>query len=237
MRPALVLLLSSLIGCGASASSSRPSYPSNAQAGADAPTVPPAVLAGNATLDCTISNREKGRQKLVLSGGQGLEFDVVVNPIVDGVVETRGEAQGGSYRFTSHLAAPGTATLSGVGAVSIDELETKVNVEMQRYHQPGGPGTELTFRSDEVSARGIYVEFAGRATATNGDRYAFRVTLGVPGPGSGGKVLPQSDAARAPIMGKAVMIVAPTTTVVTGPARVVLVPTPTETKTEVRKLP
>ena len=44
--------------------------------------------------------------------------------------------------------------------------------------QMKGAGTTLTFTSADMADRGIYVEFSGRAHADNGDRYAFRVTLG-----------------------------------------------------------
>jgi hypothetical protein len=177
------------------------------------------VLSGDGHLDCTISSKDNGRQKLVMRSGQGLEFDVTVSPIVDGTVRTKGPDKGGSYRFTSHLAAPGTGTLSGVGVVTLEELETKVNVEMQRYDQPAGPGTELSFRSEDMASRGVYIEFAGKARAANGDKYAFKITLGAAGAGSGGKVMPASDAANAPIQSKMVVVVAPATTVVTTSVR------------------
>ncbi len=201
------------------------------------PELPPAVLAGDGALDCSISSRENGHQKLALAGGQGLEFNVEVSPIVDGVVETHGAGAGGSYRFTSHLAKSGPGTLSGVGPVTIEKLETKVNVAMQRYEQPNGPGTELTFRSDDMSNKGMYVEFAGVAAARNGDHYAFRITLGTAGAGSGGQVTPASDAESAPIAAKVVEIRAPTTTVVTGPTRVVVVPKPTTMETRINRVP
>jgi hypothetical protein len=176
----------------------------------------PTVLSADGHLDCTISSKANGTQKLVLKSGQGLEFDVAVSPIVDGVVKTNGAEKGGSYRFTSHLAKAGKGSLSGVGEVTIDELDTKVNVEMDRYKQPAGAGTELSFVSEDMAKRGIYIEFAGRATAANGEHYAFKVTLGAPGPGSGGKVTPATNASSAPIAAKMVMVEAPQTTVVTG---------------------
>jgi hypothetical protein len=176
--------------------------------------LPPAVLTGQAVLHCTISSTKNGSQKLELRGGQGLAFDVSVSPIVDGVVETLGPEKGGTYRFTSHLAGPGTGQVSGVGPVTFEELDTKVNVELEHYQQPGGAGTELTFSSDDMKSAGIYVEFSGRARAQNGDRYAFRVTLGAPGQESGGSVVPASDANSAPIRAKVVVIEAPVTTVV-----------------------
>lgn len=200
-----------LVGCDGPGQATPPQTP----AGFDFPAEPPLIHSGEAHLDCTISASENGHQKLSLKQGSGLEFDVAVSPIVDGTVNTKGAEKGGSYRFSSHLVGPGKGALAGVGAVAIDDLETRVNVEMNRYDQPGGPGTKLSFRSEDMASRGIYVEFSGHAHAENGERYAFRVTLGQPGPGSGGSVMPQSAAASAPIYAKSVMIQAPITTVVT----------------------
>jgi hypothetical protein len=203
-----------LLACG----SPPPANPQASPPGAPAAVLPPgelpSVLSADGHLDCTISSKENGTQKLVVKSGQGLEFDVAVSPIVDGVVQTQGAEKGGSYRFTSHLAKPGKGTLSGVGDVLIDELETKVNVSMDRYKQPGGAGTELSFVSEDMSKRGIYIEFTGRATAPSGDHYSFKVTLGPPLPGSGGQVMPATNASSAPIQAKAVMVYAPQTTVV-----------------------
>jgi hypothetical protein len=196
-----------------------PAQPAPQQAAAAEPGPPPSVLSGDGHLDCTISAKENGHQKLQLKGGQGLEFDVAVSPIVDGVVETKGPDQGGSYHFTSHLAGAGKGTLSGVGDVTLEQLETKVNVEMNRYDQPKGPGTELTFRSEDMARRGVYIEFSGKAVAPSGDRYAFKITLGAAGPGSGGKVQPASDASKAPIVAKMVVVEAPSMTVVTTTLR------------------
>jgi hypothetical protein len=175
---------------------------------------PPAVLSGEGRLDCTISAQKNGRQKLALREGVGLEFDVEVSPIVDGVVNQKGPEAGGSYRFTSHLAKPGHGTLAGVGEIDIDELETRVNVEMNRYKQAGGPGTELSFSSEDMARRGVYIEFGGRGRSKKGEVYSFRVTLGAAGAGSGGSVQPASNATTAPIQSKMVMVQAPTTTVV-----------------------
>jgi hypothetical protein len=180
-----------------------------------APQAPPVVQSGEAHLFCTISATKNGTQSLALTKGSGLEFQVSVSPIVDGAVQTRGPEKGGAYRFTSHLVGKGKGTLAGVGSVTIDELETKVNVEMNRYQQPGGAGTELSFTSRDMAQRGIYIEFAGTAHGSEGDRYAFRVTLGQPGEGSGGKVIPDGPADHAGIVSKMVVVQAPMTTVVT----------------------
>jgi len=175
-------------------------------------TLPPAVLTGDGDLVCDISAKENGHQKLTIVAGGGLEFDVAVSPIVDGTVTTEGPDKGGSYRFTSHLAKPARGKLPGVGEFDLDELETKVIVEMKRYKQPAGKGTALTFTSADMARRGIYVEFAGRGHAKNGERYSFRVNLGAPSDG-GGRVVPADDNARSNVVTKAVQFRAPTTTV------------------------
>src|ERR1700722_13440766 len=178
------------------------------------PAYPPAVLNGEGDLVCTISEKENGSQKLTLRGGSGIEFDVVVSPIVDGTVSTKGPSKGGTYRFTSHLAKAAKAKLAGVGEVDLEELETKVTVEMNRYDQPNGPGTAFTFSSADMSRKGVYIEFAGRAKAPNGDRYAFRVNLGAATGGSG-KVQPSDMNDNSRIVAKAVVVQAPMMTVIT----------------------
>jgi hypothetical protein len=175
--------------------------------------IPPSVLTGVGDLICDINSKQNGHQKLTIVNGGGLEFDVAVSPIVDGVVATDGEDKGGSYRFTSHLATKAaTAKLPGVGVFDLDELETKVIVEMKRYKQPAGKGTALSFTSADMSQRGIYVEFAGRGHAKNGEKYAFRVNLGPPSDGRG-KVTPGGPEARAEVYAKVVEVRAPITTV------------------------
>ena len=150
-------------------------------------------------------------QKLVLTGGGGLAFDAVVSPIADGVVQVKGPASGGAYRFTSRLAQPAKGTLSGVGEVEIEEMSTKVQVELDRYRQPAGPGSPLSFESADMARRGIYVEFTGTARSEQGQRYAFRVNLGATKAGSG-QVEPASADFNANMMAKSVVITAPATT-------------------------
>ena len=179
----------------------------------EASPYPPAVLMGDVELHCTISAKERGQQTLVARSGTALEFDAVVSPIVDGEVETRGETKGGMYRFTSHLAEPATGKLGNVGEVKLEELETRVTVDVVRYAQPRGAGTPFTFSSVDMRGGGVYVEFVGKAIARNGERYAFRVNLGAPSKGSG-EVTPDGAGTRVPIQSKMVMFQAPTITVV-----------------------
>jgi hypothetical protein len=179
----------------------------------EASPYPPAVLMGNVELHCTISATARGRQTMVASSGTALEFDAVVSPIVDGEVETRGETKGGMYRFSSHLAEPATGKLGNVGEVKLDELETRVTVEVNRYKQPRGAGAPFSFTSLDMRQGGVYVEFVGKATAKNGEHYAFRVNLGAPTGGSG-EVTPDGPGEHQQIYAKMVMVQAPTITVV-----------------------
>ena len=228
MKTARVVLLSLLVPIGARAAEPLPSpgrgkakapktvrLPAPAKKlkpGAAEVPIPPAVLTGAGELTCNISDKENGHQKLIISHGGGLEFDAVVSPIVDGRVTTAGPDKGGSYKFTSHLAKPATGTLPGVGKIDLDELETKVVVEMTRYQQPKGKGTQLSFTSRDMSARGIYVEFAGRGHAGNGEKYSFRVNLGAPTDGHG-LIDPADDNDDSHMAAKMVFVRAPTTTV------------------------
>jgi hypothetical protein len=212
---ALVVLLVPAVAGAKPAAKSKPGVKKLKPGAVDA-TMPvlPSVLTGDGDLICNINSKENGHQKLTIASGGGLEFDVAVSPIVDGTVTTEGEEKGGSYRFTSHLATKAAkAKLPGVGEFELDELETKVIVEMTRYKQPAGKGTALSFTSADMSRRGIYVEFSGRGHAKNGEKYAFRVNLGPPSDGNG-KVTPDGPEMRAPVASKMVMIRAPVTTVV-----------------------
>jgi hypothetical protein len=214
---ALILSLAPVLAHAAKPGAAQGSGPRAATAkklkpgAADLP-IPPAVLTGDGELICNISDKENGHQKLTISNGSGLEFDVAVSPIIDGIVSTAGPDKGGSYRFTSHLAKPSTGKLPGVGTIDLDELDTKVMVEMTRYKQPKGKGTELTFSSADMARRGIYVEFAGRGHAKTGEKYSFRVNLGAPTDGNG-RVVPADDNNESRMAAKVVMVRAPTTTV------------------------
>ena len=80
-RPCPTVFLGlALLGCGSSPAANPNAPP------ASPPGNLPSVLSADGHLDCTISSKENGTQKLVLRTGQGIEFDVAVSPIVDGVV-------------------------------------------------------------------------------------------------------------------------------------------------------
>jgi hypothetical protein len=183
----------------------------------------PAVHLGEAQLTCNIDSRANGEQKLVLSKGGGLEFDAIVAPMVDGTVDLKGPGQGGMYQFTSHLAKPAKGTLSGVGDVELETMDTKVQVTMDAYDQPGGPGSAFSFSSKDMARKGIYVEFSGVARAATGEKYAFRVNLGAAEGGSG-RVQPSGPNAKEHMVAKAVIIEAPVTTVIQATTQVQKLP-------------
>ncbi len=188
------------------------------------PESPPLVLNGDAELDCTIDSRSNGRQKLTLNRGGGLAFDATVSPIVDGKVELLGPQKGGDYRFTSHLAGPAKGTLSGVGPVELESLETRVSVEVSGYDQPQGPGTPFTFVADQIKGRGAYIQFDGVARAVDtGARYAFKLNVTEAREGHG-RVEPATSDNNTGMVAK--------TVVVRGPATVTVVE-----KTSVTRLP
>jgi hypothetical protein len=171
----------------------------------------PAVLLGEASLKCNIDWKTNGVQQLKITKGSGIEFDAQVSPILDGTVNfTKPSAQ---YQFTSHLAKAGTATLSGVGPVELERLDTKVSVEVSHFDQPDGPGSSFSFTSADIVSRGVYVEFAGIAKAHDGSRYAFRINLG-PTTGGSGKVSPADANIRTKLKQKEVSVDAPVTAVV-----------------------
>jgi hypothetical protein len=188
------------------------------------PGAPPTVLTGEVGLVCNIDSQKEGVQRLTITEGGGIEFDAAVTPIVDGTVHLKGPDQGGVYRFTSHLARPVPAKLSGVGDVTLESLETKVSVTVVRYQQAGGPGTELSFRSEDMERRGIYIEFAGAARSPAGERYAFKTTLGAVHKGEG-KVRPRDANYNSNLVAKAVMVEAPAVTTVI------------QSRTEVQRVP
>jgi hypothetical protein len=189
------------------------------------PESPPLVLSGEAELECNIDSRSNGKQKLTLFKGGGLEFDAVVSPIVDGKISLLGPARGGSYQFTSHLAQPARGKLSGVGAVEIVELETRVSVEVTGYDQPQGPGTPFTFVAGQVKNGGAYIEFNGVARAVDGSgRWSFKLNLTEAREGQG-RVEPANSNDNPPMVAKTVMV--------RGPTNLAVV----ETKAQVKRLP
>lgn len=166
---------------------------------------PPIVLMGAGRLDCRISAKENGRQTLALFEGSGIGFDAEVTPILDG--EVRLKKPGMNYRFTSNLVKPVKARATGLGEVLLLEMRTAVSVDVSRYEQPGGPGTEIRFGSADMEDKGMYVEFRGvLEQASSGQRFAFRTVMGPPTDG-GGAVFPETSDDVSRLVAKTVVVV------------------------------
>jgi flavin reductase (DIM6/NTAB) family NADH-FMN oxidoreductase RutF len=60
---------------------------------------PPLVFTSRAWLECSISSTKVGRQTLRTVSGQGFDFDMLMQPIKDGIV--RVQAPGMFYKFNA----------------------------------------------------------------------------------------------------------------------------------------
>lgn len=190
--------------------------------------LPPLVFLGSGRLECTISSKDNGRQQLKLTAGAGVDFDISVTPILDGILEIkdgrlvskeadvtdeskapqRAKAKGArslNYRFTSNLAHTRNFRVSSFGPVALEHMETRVSVNARRFRQEGGPGTTVSFNSDDMDKQGVYIEFRGifREKDT-GKRHAFRTVMGPPSDGSG-QVTPLDSNNTSRIEAKTVM--------------------------------
>ena len=147
--------------------------------------LPPYVLIGNGKLICNISSTKNGIQKLTLRKGSGVSFDISVTPIIDGVISLK-KSKKMNYRFTSRLFKTKNFAVTGFGPVKLLDLKTKVSVNTLRYQQPKGPGTRVSFNSNDMDRKGVYVEFQGtfRQIDTS-QKFSFRTLLGPPTTGKG----------------------------------------------------
>jgi hypothetical protein len=138
---------------------------------------PPLVFTGKAWLDCSISSTENGRQTMNTVSGQGFTFDAPMKPIRDGKVQVK--TPGMKYSFTSFPTGPVPARFGGIGDGVITAMKTEVEVDVSRFEQPGGPGTNIRFRSSDIRGDSAYVEFTGLFVRTRDrKRFPFRVLFG-----------------------------------------------------------
>lgn len=168
---------------------------------------PPLVFSSRAWLDCSISSTANGRQILRTVSGQGFTFDAPMRPIKGGLVKLK--APGMLYKFDAFPTGVVPARFSGLGAGVLTEMKTEVEVDVKRYEQPGGPGTNIRFRAPDINGDAAYVEFTGVFVRT-GDRkrFPFRVLFGSV-PTGGGNVTPGSSRPEAPLMSKSVRLGTP----------------------------
>src|SRR5262249_4859621 len=189
---------------------------------------PPLVFTSKATLDCSISSSEKGRQVMKTVSGTGFTFDASMLTIIDGKVKINGP--GMKYKFSAFPATAVPAQLSGIGKGTITEMKAEVEVDTKRFLQPAGPGTAIRFSARDISSDAAYVEFTGVfIRESDGKRFPFRVVFGSVPEGSG-HVVPANKEPEAPLMSKAVVLGTPA-----GPASVTTALY--EAEDDVRKLP
>jgi hypothetical protein len=167
-------------------------------------TYPPLVFASRATLDCSISSTRQGRQLMRTVGGQGFNFDAVMLPIKDGKMQVK--SPGMMYKFTAYPVLPLNAQFHSLGDGVITTMKAEVAVDVKRFQQPGGAGTQIHFRSADMDPDAAYIEFTG-IFVRNSDhkRFPFRVVFGSAGEGSG-TVVPTGPRSEERIMSKAVVI-------------------------------
>jgi len=91
--------------------------------------------------------------------GQGFEFDMSMLPIEDGAVEVK--SPGMRYKFTAFPSTRIPAEFKGIGTGTITQMKAEVEVDVKRFRQPAGPGTEIRFDAAEINADAAYVEFTG----------------------------------------------------------------------------
>lgn len=168
---------------------------------------PPLVFHSQATLDCAISSTKNGRQVMKTVGGQGFTFATPMLPIKDGKVQVK--LPGMHYAFEAFPTKAIPANFKGLGDGTITEMKAEIEVDVKRYRQPGGPGTDIRFQGQDINGDGAYVEFTGVFVRTrDAKRFPFRVLFGSVRSG-GGDVFPASDQPNTAIMSKRVQLGTP----------------------------
>jgi hypothetical protein len=149
---------------------------------------PPLVFSGQAWLECAISSTIPGRQAMHTVSGQGFNFEMEMLPIKDGLVQLRNP--GMMYKFNAFPRRSVKASLSGIGEGMIAEMKAEVEVQVDRFSQPRGPGTEIAFNAADVNDGSAYIEFTG-VFVRGGDkkRFPFRVLFSAVRDGAG-RVMP-----------------------------------------------
>ena len=188
----------------------RPIAPpvAHAQAGRDTwreeRAYPPLIFTSKAWLDCSISSSRNGRQFLQTTQGQGFTFDMTMLPIRKGEVQLK--SPGMLYKFDAYPDKATAARFTGIGAGTITAMKAEVEVDVKRFKQAGGPGTEIRFTAADLNPDSAYVEFTGLFVRTRDKkRFPFRVVFGS-APAGGGSVTPGSSQPKAPLVSKSVMV-------------------------------
>jgi hypothetical protein len=168
---------------------------------------PPLVFTSKAWLDCSISSTKRGRQTLRTTSGQGFTFDMEMLPIKDGQVNLK--SPGMMYKFNAFPSHRVPARFSGLGEGTITMMKAEVEVDVKRFQQPGGPGTEIKFTGADMNPDSAYVEFTGLfVRSSDRKRFPFRVLFGS-APSGGGSVIPGSSRPQASLRAKSVRLGTP----------------------------
>jgi hypothetical protein len=172
---------------------------------------PPLVFTGHAWLECSISSTRAGRQAMRTVSGQGFDFDMAMQPIKDGLVRVK--APGMFYKFNAFPHQKVPATFTGIGKGDIVEMKAEVEVDVKRFSQPGGAGTEISFKAADINADSAYIEFTGVfVRAADNKRFPFRVLFGGVTEGNGtvqpgvNLLSPKPPGSDLPLLSKAVTI-------------------------------
>jgi hypothetical protein len=145
---------------------------------------PPLVFMGRAWLECSISSTRMGRQAMRTVSGQSFDFDMAMQPIKDGLVRVK--SPGMFYKFNAFPAQKVPANFTGIGTGNIVEMKAEVEVDVKRFSQPGGAGTEISFNAADINADSAYIEFTGVfVRMADNKRFPFRVLFGGVTEGSG----------------------------------------------------
>jgi hypothetical protein len=168
---------------------------------------PPLVFTSRAWLDCSISSTKNGRQAMRTASGQGFTFDTAMLPIKDGKVMLK--EPGMRYKFDAFPTTAVPAHFSGLGDGTITEMKVEVEVDVKRFRQPGGPGTDIHFEASDLNADAAYVEFTGLfVRRSDKKRFPFRVLFGSVPEGQG-TVTPAGPGREVPIATKMVRLGSP----------------------------
>jgi hypothetical protein len=165
---------------------------------------PPLVFTSRATLDCVISSTTTGRQTMKTLSGGGFSFDTPLAPTTDGRVKLK--TPGMMYKFNAFPVKAFKASFSGLGAGMITRMKAEVEVDVDRFSQPGGAGTLIHFSAADIRGDSAYVEYTGLFVRdSDGKNFYFRALFGSVPEGSG-EVLPAGPGPDVRLMEKRVSL-------------------------------
>jgi len=165
---------------------------------------PPLVFTSRATLDCVISSTTTGRQTMKTLSGGGFTFDTPLAPTGDGRVKLK--APGMMYKFNAFPVKAFKASFGGLGAGMITRMRAEVEVDVDRFSQPGGAGTLIHFSAADIRGDSAYVEYTGLFVRdSDGKNFYFRALFGSVPEGSG-EVLPAGPGPDERLMEKRVVL-------------------------------